>query len=442
MAAGTAFSQVGPAATEPAATQPAAAVLEFTPSSAIRAPNSRAYEEWRKSMSKAVATAPGCFRADYPNEGWKPVPCTVAPLHAHTPSRGVLLAPQTVGAGVDYGVELPDDGQIYYSEGSFGTSIINGESDGSVSNDFSLQLNSNRFNTSACNGVAGCLGWQQYIFDNPGSGSSSVYIQYWLLNYPNSCPSGYIYFSPTATELGGCFKNSAAVSVPSQVIQNLSALALSGNAVSGGFDQALLSSGTSMYLTSGADTVLNLGSANNWTWVEFNVFGDHDGTQATFGSGTLISVKTMVSSGVTATAAPGVFPGGTTAETNNLTLSQLTCPAADPNGPYVWFQESFGATVATTCPVTPISLPAPTVTVTGPTFTAAAERFTFAWPNVPNATYYLMSVNGVSSTVPGNSSFVGIRCQQTALVTFTSCDAAGCGWPETVLNAKNTDPCN
>jgi hypothetical protein len=137
-----------------------------------------------------------------------------------------------------------------------------------------------------------------------------------------------------------------------------------------------------------------------------------------------------------------VFVGGTTAETSNMTLSSLTCPVADPDGPYVWFQESYGATPASSCPVTPISLAAPTVTTTGPTGTVP-EIFDFSWPSVSGASYYVMSANGADTTITGNSSFVTIGCNVTVTVEFTSCDAAGCGWPETVLKAKNNSKqCN
>jgi hypothetical protein len=274
----------------------------------------------------------------------------------------------------------------------------------------------------------------------PANGTAYLYIQYWLIGYPSNCPAGYTYFGGAPGQASGCYMNSAAVSIPLQVIQNLSAMTVTGTALAGAFDQARASTGTSLYSTQGFDSVLNAG--NGWTTAEFNVFGDYDGTQATFGSGTLLSVETLVSSG-TSTSAPTVVTWGTTAETNNLTLAPLYCPVADPNGPYIWFQESYGATPASSCPVTPISLPAPTVTVTGPTVNATGvERFSFSWPSVSGATYYVMSTNGIGGTLTGNSAFVGIRCQQTVVVTFSSCDAAGCGWPETVLNGKNTSPCN
>jgi hypothetical protein len=288
--------------------------------------------------------------------------------------------------------------------------------------------------------VSNCLGWQQFVLDNdPGNGTALLYMQYWLINYPSNCPSGYTYFTATASLAGGCYMNSAAVSVPLQGMADLPWVTLTGSAGVGVQNQAQIATQTSLYYTTGADAVLNLSTA--WTEAEFNIFGNGNGSEAAFASGALASVQIGVGTGTASSTPPTVFVGGTTAETNNLTLSSLTCPVADPNGPYVWFQESYGATPASSCPVTPISLAAPTVTVTGPTGDVV-EVFDFSWPSVPGATYYVMSANG-DTTITGNSSFVGVACNETVTVEFTSCDAAGCGWPETVLKAKNNSKqCN
>lgn len=430
LAAGAASYQVSgaPAGAEPAVSPPPHGA-KFRP-----------YENWRKSMSRTAVPepGPGCHQAEYPSSEWKSVPCTVAPLIPHGPRSAAVIGANIVGNGTDYSAQLQGGGTIGFSEGSFGTSAIISENDNGAANVYTLQLNTNRFATSACSGVSGCIGWQQYIFDNnPAHGTAYLYIQYWLLNHPSNCPSGYTY-SAVPGLAAGCYMNSAAVSVPLQPIQNLSALALTGTAVPGAFDQARLGTGTTLYSLQGVDSVL--GAGNGWTSAEFNVFGEYNGTQATFGSGTLLSIETLVTTGASTTA-PTVIVSGTTAETNNLTLAPLYCPVADPNGPYVWFQESFGATPASSCPVTPISLPAPTVTTTGPTGTDELERFTFTWPSVPGATYYTLSKSGAIQTITGNSSFVTLGCQRSVVVTISSCNAAGCGFPETILNARNSTPC-
>ena len=389
-------------------------------------------------MLRNAAQGRGCFRADYPEKEWKEVPCTTAPNRFYTKGATAALIPEVVGNSVDYSAELQGGGLIAYGEGSFGTSAVTGESQGSVADSFSLQLNTNLFSTSVCGSAPNCVGWQQYVFSNPGSGSGSVFIQYWVYNYPSGCPSGFSSYSGVGR--AGCVYTGPAVSVPIQPLDNLSALTLTGTAVSGGLDQLTLSTGTSLYSTYGEDTVLY--ASDGWTEAEFNVFGDGNASEATFSSGTLLSVETLVTNGTTTTA-PTYTPVGTTAETNNLTLGSLVCGVADPNGPYIWFQEGYGATPQSTCPPTPISLAAPTVTTTGPTGgSTGIERFSFTWPSVSGATYYLYSKNGGETIVTGNSASVGIACEQTAVVTLASCDAAGCGWPETILDAKNDSACN
>ncbi|HEY3744982.1 MAG TPA: hypothetical protein VGL17_02000, partial [Gemmatimonadaceae bacterium] len=176
----------------------------------------------------------------------------------------------------------------------------------------------------------------------------------------------------------------------------------------------------------------------------FNVFGDYNGAQATFGSGTVITTKLSIGNGVnTSFLSYGTGLNSTTAESNNLSLGVI-CSYESGIQPYILFQENLGGTPLTTCPTPPPSLPAPTVTVTGPTIVGdSLERFTFSWPSVPGATYYLMSVNGGQTQITGNSSSVGIMCRKSALVTFDSCNSLGCGpAPVTVLNALNTNPCN
>jgi len=426
LVAGTFSSQIN-AAPDAVVTPPPSAIVA----------RSAVFQEWRKSMLRNAASGRGCFRADYPEKQWKPTPCVTASPHPYITHSTTGPGPETVGNGTDYSAGQ-GGGLISYGEGSFGTSAITSETQGSTADHFSLQLNTNFFSTSACSGVSNCSGWQQYIFSNPGSGTAYLFIQYWLLNHPSNCPSGYTYYAGNPG-LPGCYMNSAAASVPIQPLNNLSALTLTGTAVSGGLDQLTLSTGTSLYSTYGEDTVLN--ASNGWTSAEFNVFGDCCGNEATFGSGTLLAVETMVSNGVS-TSAPSFALAGTTGETNNLTLASLVCSVADPNGPYIWFQESYGATTASSCPVTPISLAAPTVTTTETGAGTEIEHFSFTWPSVSGATYYTISKNGAASTITGNSAGIALGCQKSAVVTLSSCNAAGCGWPETVLSAKNTSPCN
>ena len=415
--------------------------ISSAPSPTPRGAKSPAYEKWRQSMSRGEKGPghAGCFKADYPDDGWTEIPCTTAPDRPYIARSNTGPVPEAVGNGLDWSA-MSNSGYLTYSEGSFGTSADVSESSQGYANSYTLQLNSNTFSSPACR-VAGCTGWQQYIYSvsgTGGTGSSSVFIQYWLLNATAAgCPASWTYYGGPGTP--GCFVNGPAVNVPAQPVTNLFAMTLTGTAIPGGLDQLSLSTGTSIYSTSSEDTVLTLSAG--WTTAEFNVFGDGGGSTATFSSGTLISVETMVSNGTTSSPAPRAVEYGFTGELNNLTLdTSVICSVADPNGPYIWFQEYYGATPASACPETPISLAAPTVTTTGPTGVGTiVEAFTFTWPSVTNATYYVLSKNGgTGSVIHGNSAGAAVPCGPEVVVTLSSCDAAGCGWPETVLAAKNT----
>ena len=99
--------------------------------------------------------------------------------------------------------------------------------------------------TAACNGHSGCLAWEQFVYS---SSETSAFMQYGLIDYGNSCPSGWNSYD------GSCYKNSAAVSVPKEPITSLASLKLSGTAVNGGNDTLVFTAGTKAYSTTGKDS--------------------------------------------------------------------------------------------------------------------------------------------------------------------------------------------
>ena len=305
-----------------AATMPSAFAQTAAPEVATVSAEALMQENWRETIARTSVPHEGCFEAEFPNAVWVEAKCTVAPDKVYVPRRSG--GPQTVGNGVDYAASVTNT--MSAAVGTFPTvTNVTSEKDGS-SNVYSIQLNSNFMSTAACNGHSGCLAWEQFVYS---SSETAAFMQYWLIDYGNSCPSGWNSYS------GSCYKNSAAVTVPKAPITSLASLKLSGTAVSGGNDTLVFTAGTKAYSTTGKDSVTYLGTA--WKQAEFNIIGDGGGSKATFNRGASITVKVAVTHG--STAAPSCASNaGTTGETNNLTLG--SCSGVSGATPYIQFTES------------------------------------------------------------------------------------------------------
>jgi hypothetical protein len=279
---------------------------------------------WRHTLQHTATPEKGCFRASYPSTVWAKVDCVKAPNRLYLPRH--FPEAQTVGNGDDYAAETSS--VISQTEGSFSSvSGLSSESDDGVSDDYSLQLNSNFMSTDACNGVSGCQAWEQFVY---ASGEEAAFMQYWLINYGDTCPSGgWMQYQ------GSCYMNSAAVSVPDDTISDLPNMTLTGSAVSGGTDTLTFFDGNEAYTTTGDDSVVDLGTA--WQASEFNVIGDGGGSEADFNSGTSITVNVSLTDG-TSDAPTCAADSGTTGETNNLNLG--SCSASGGSSPSIQFTES------------------------------------------------------------------------------------------------------
>ncbi len=285
----------------------------------------RAQQAWRDAIAKTPVPKEGCFTASYPVAVWTPVACVQAPKRPFVPRRGPPA--ETVGDGNDYSAVVT--GLISKTVGSFPTITgLKTETGEGQPNQYTLQINSQFFASPTCSGAANpsqCQGWEQFVYF-PGY----VFMQYWLINYGNTCPSGgwMAYGSD-------CYRNSNAVSAPSVVIKQLKTLTLSGNAVAKGIDTAVFSTKTKAYTTTGQDSVVDL--AGYWNASEWNVIGPGDGSEAVFNKGTSITAKIALTDG--STAAPTCQPDdGTTGETNNLNLGP--CTTSGGTTPSVQFTES------------------------------------------------------------------------------------------------------
>lgn len=295
-------------------------------------------QAWRESIKQAPIPGIGCFKASYPSTQWEEAPCNEIGVHTHPIHRQALSGEsQDVGDGNDYALVAPSGDLISKTVGSF-PSVIGVTSETGVggisgSNEYSLQINTN-FNkyTSACSGgVAGCTVWQQFIYATDyEQGSAAVFMQYWLIGYGSNCPSGFYVDYPH------CFKNSPYVSAPDVPITGLGNIELTGAAVTGGNDTVTFTYGTQAYSVSAADSVLEVGTV--WDQSEFNVFGDAGGSQAAFNTGTAIAVNVAAQYG-SAAAPTCASNAGSTAETNNLTLSSI-CYSNGGSTPNIQFLES------------------------------------------------------------------------------------------------------
>ena len=293
----------------------------------------RNQEIWREAIAQTEVPAAGCFHASYPSLAWNQIECSVAPNIPYRPRSGRIS--QTVGDGNDYAAEVTT-GLITKTIGTFPkVTGVKTETGSLGANDYSLQLNSNFMNTAACNGAsdpAKCLDWEQFIYS---SGYDEVFMQYWLIYWNKTCPSGW--YSDGG---GDCYTNSTAVTVPQEVISTLKTLKLSGSAKKGtakkaGIDTVVFTAGKQAYSTTGSDSVVDLATA--WKESEFNIVGDGDGSAATFNSGSSVTVKVAVSNG-TKDAPTCASDSGTTGETNNLNLG--SCAGTGGATPYIEFVES------------------------------------------------------------------------------------------------------
>ncbi len=338
-----------------------------------------AQADWRENVRQFAPQGEGCYHASYPNLKWDKVAC--GPVSGYRSSRPDLArligaqalrgtSQQVVGNGSDYAVQAPAGALISAAVGSFpsvsgvssekGANVPfgSGESDGITgANQYTLQLNTNLYQGSAaCNGYSGCYAWQQYILVSDDvnasgtalTGTSDVFIQTWLINYgrdvdggnTNICPSGYTDAGPDQTG-DDCYRNSPSVVVARQLpITSLASLKLAGSATANGTDTATVTYGTQAYSSSVKDNVSDI--ASGWTQAEFNVVGNAGGSRADFNSGASLTVNVAVSDG--STAAPkciGPSNGGTTGETNNLTLGKCTASAGSGStSPSIQFTES------------------------------------------------------------------------------------------------------
>src|SRR5690242_9836063 len=153
-------------------------------------------KDWALSMHKKPAPKKGCFTVGYPSTDWKEVTCLKAPNIPSIPRHGPR--PAVVGNGNEVSAQAPS-GHISQAIGRF-ENVTNVTSESgpianagaSIANTYTLQINSDQPNTGTCPGTpaAGCTPWEQWIFWNTPGTTSTASIQYWLIGYGPTCPTG------------------------------------------------------------------------------------------------------------------------------------------------------------------------------------------------------------------------------------------------------------
>jgi hypothetical protein len=301
-------------------------------------PSAEVLKGWSRGMTKMAVPRPGCFTSTYPNTRWEEVPCVVSPHVPFPPASGPR--PYLIGNGNDATPNV--SGLISTATGSFDSVVgVTSEINAHDEDKYSLQLNSNYFYGSpACSGAKDptkCQGWQQFVFSNYMIGGGEM--QYWLLNYHNTCPDGW-WASGT-----DCYTDSLTVPTPHQAITNLANLSVTGQTVAGGQDTFILSTGSALYAVQNPDSMVGL--AGYWKSAEFNVFGDCCSSTADFNSGSTITVRTSVDSGVT--IAPSCINDGWTGEQNNLYFQASFGTPRSSTQPAIVFTESTTETRTKPC---------------------------------------------------------------------------------------------
>lgn len=310
---------------------------------ATAAPSAQQLEDWRNGLRQTPPPQTGCYTSAYPSSQWQQVPCTTPPNIPYPPARGAIGP--TVGNGNDVSAQV--SGHISTAVGSFDSVTgVTSESGANGANSFSLQLNTNFFSGSpACNGSSNpsnCQAWEQFVYSNGGNGFTGfAFIQYWLLNFNNTCPSGW------NTSGGDCWRNgNNGVQVSPQPISNLGNLSVTGQANSGGNDMITMSTGSNVFSAQNPDSILTL-AGGGWKAAEFNIVGDGNGSGATFSNGSSLVVRTSVNSGNL--NAPSCLGAGFTGETNNLKFGSPPVGSKPGTLPAIVFSESSSGTAGSAC---------------------------------------------------------------------------------------------
>jgi hypothetical protein len=317
-------------------------------------PTKAEFESWRSMIERIAKPENACLAATYPQREWREIPCVKSPNTPLLPAHGVRGA--TAGDGMDFSAAVT--GAVSLAQGGF--QDITGvkreyarHGKQRIPNLYSLQLNTQFFTTESCKNLGSpdpsqCLGWEQFAYDTEQTSgyTAGLFIEYWLVNFGplgTSCPSGWNTFVFTGSSAVNCWINSAnTIPIPVEPITSLGELRVLGGAAHGSRSQdfaEVIVGYSDVYYVAGQNWFPDLDT--QWQIAEFNVFGDSNGDQAVFNSGSTIVVRTEVDSG--AAMAPACDQVGFTGESNNLFLTRTRQRWPKDQYPSIVFTETNAA---------------------------------------------------------------------------------------------------
>ena len=352
---------------------PAAGSQETKPAETHK-PTLDELEAWRKKIVHTPREKKGaCYKASYPDTAWHEVPCESKPRKAYLPriAKGVRTFQVGGSGGTDFSATTADG--ITEAEGSFDSVTTSGEtnvptSGSSTSESYTLQLNTAPFTTSTCTGapgtgistLPGCQGWEQFVYSTDNGGDIAT--QYWLLQWGKvgaTCSSKIITQSSQCDGQHVFTDGWCPFTLEDAAGDKFTDCAIGGSLITGIGDVQVSSLKDIVLNAFPADasnstdnmTATISGSGNNapgnnsfpdlaqnWTEVEFNIFGDGNDGVAQFNANSTLEVRTSVASGTT--GGPGCDSQSFTGESNNLTLVATTSNPPKGSLPSLVFTET------------------------------------------------------------------------------------------------------
>ncbi|HEY6137760.1 MAG TPA: hypothetical protein VI670_08350 [Thermoanaerobaculia bacterium] len=259
-------------------------LILLTRGAVAQTPDRDEFLKFHKKMIHIPLPKKGCFKATYPKQEWVEDVCVT------TRPELFVVGPDAKAPG--YRLAEVTSGRIFESIGSFDRVDLSSGSADMSSTTYSLQLNTQQFDTPACLGAKNpskCKGWQQFVYMPHWRGT----IQYWLLDYESPCPTGWRPFRSHCSRF-----STLSIAHGDEPLRDLRHFSLGGKVECGGMDVLTLGTASRNEVKAmSEDSILNLACA--WQGAEFGVFGEANGSTVEFNPGTTLAARVTVHNGTT-----------------------------------------------------------------------------------------------------------------------------------------------